>query len=67
MNRVAESTPSDIRAIVHSNMATALQAMGRAAEGEQHRVLAGMAWETYAHEQREARRLLAAPSAETLH
>ena len=67
MNRVDESTPSDIRAIVHSNMATALQAMGRAAEGEQHRVLAGMAWETYAHEQREARRLLAAPSAETLH
>lgn len=67
LNRVDESTPSDIRAIVHSNMATALEALGRAAESQQHRMLAGMAWDTYAHEQREARRLLAAPSAETLH
>jgi len=59
LKRVDESTPSDVRAIVHANLAAALKIMGRAAEAEQHRALAGMAWETYAHEQREARRLLA--------
>lgn len=67
LRRVDESTPSDIRAIAHSNMAAALDGLGRGAEAEQHRVLAGMAWETFAHEQREARRLLAADPAETLH
>jgi tetratricopeptide (TPR) repeat protein len=67
LKRVDESTPADIRAIVHANLAAALKIMGRAAEAEQHRVLAGMAWETYAHEQREARRLLAGDPVETLH
>jgi len=65
--RVDESTPADIRAIVHSNMAAACAALGRTAEAEQHRVMAGMAWDTHAHEQREARRLLAADPSETLH
>ena len=67
MKRVDESTPSDIRAIVHANMATALKKLGRDAEAQQHQVLAAMAWETYAHEQREARRLLASAPGETLH
>jgi tetratricopeptide (TPR) repeat protein len=67
LNRVDESTPADIRAIVHANMAAMLQSMGRAAESQQHQTLAGMAWDTYAHEQREARRLLTSNFAETLH
>lgn len=65
--RVDEATPSDIRAIVHANVAAALKARGRDAEAEQHRQLADMAWQTYAHEQREARRLLADDPADTLH
>jgi hypothetical protein len=48
-------------------MAAMLQSMGRAAESQQHQTLSGMAWDTYAHEQREARRLLADNFAETLH
>jgi len=65
--RVDEATPSDVRAIVHANMADALRAQGRTVEAEQHRMLAEMAWQTYAHEQREARRLLAGDPADTLH
>lgn len=67
LKRVDEATPPDIRAIVHANMATALRSRGRDGEAEQHRQLADMAWQTYAHEQREARRLLAGDPAETLH
>jgi hypothetical protein len=67
LRRVDESTPADVRAIVHENMATALRASGVATDAEQHRVLARMAWETYAHEQREARRLLHEPAGDTLH
>ncbi len=67
LRRVDESTPSDIRAIVHSNMAAALRTLGHTAEAGQHALLSRMAWETYAHEQREARRLLAHDPAETLH
>lgn len=67
LQRVDESTPADVRAIVHDNMSSALLQGGRAAEAEQHRVLASMAWETYAHEQREARRLLHEQPGETLH
>jgi tetratricopeptide (TPR) repeat protein len=67
LQRVDEATPSDIRAIVHANMATALRSRGRDGEAGQHRQLAEMAWQTYAHEQREARRLLAGDPAETLH
>jgi hypothetical protein len=67
LRRLDESTPADIRAIVHENMAAALQPAGHAIEAEQHRVLSRMAWETYAHEQREARRLLHEAPGETLH
>jgi tetratricopeptide (TPR) repeat protein len=67
LKRVDEATPSDIRAIVHANMAAALKIRGRDAEAEQHRQLADMAWQTYAHEQREARRLLSGDPADTLH
>jgi tetratricopeptide (TPR) repeat protein len=65
--RVDGSTPADIRAIVHANMAAALTRAGRSVEGDQHRVMAALAWDTFAHEQREARRLLASDPAETLH
>lgn len=65
--RLDESTPADIRAIVHDNVAEALQRAGKAVEAEQHRVLSRMAWETYAHEQSEARRLLRENPTETLH
>jgi tetratricopeptide (TPR) repeat protein len=65
--RVDEATPSDIRAIVHANLAAALGTQGRKDEAGQHRRLAEMAWQTYAHEQREARRLLAGDPADTLH
>jgi tetratricopeptide (TPR) repeat protein len=67
LRRVDQATPADIRAIVHENMAAALQQAGQAVEAEQHRVLSRMAWETYAHEQREARRLLRENPSETLH
>lgn len=67
LQRLDESTPADIRAIVHENMAEALQQAGKTVEAEQHRVLSRMAWETYAHEQREARRLLRENPTETLH
>lgn len=67
LRRVDQSTPADIRAIVHENMAAALEQSGQAVEAEQHRVLCRMAWETYAHEQREARRLLRENPTETLH
>jgi tetratricopeptide (TPR) repeat protein len=64
--RVNEGTPADIRAIVHANLATALAALGRPG-ADQHRQLAAMAWDTYAHEQREARRLLADEPSTLLH
>jgi tetratricopeptide (TPR) repeat protein len=67
LQRLDESTPADIRAIVHENVAEALQRAGRVVEAEQHRVLSRMAWETYAHEQREARRLLRENPTATLH
>jgi len=65
--RVDEATPADVRAIVHADMADALRRRGEDGVAEQHELLAGMAWDTYAHEQREARRLLAADPSETLH
>lgn len=67
LRRVDQATPADVRAIVHENMSQALQQAGKAVEAEQHRVLSRMAWETYAHEQREARRLLRENPSETLH
>ena len=67
LRRVDESTPADVRAIVHESMAAALRQVGHMLDAEQHRVMSRMAWETYAHEQREARRLLHEPVGETLH
>jgi tetratricopeptide (TPR) repeat protein len=67
LRRVDDATPADIRAIVHDNMANALLHLGHRGESEQHRILSRMAWETYAHEQREARRLLHESSHPTLH
>jgi tetratricopeptide (TPR) repeat protein len=67
LRRLDQDTPADIRAIVHENMAAALQQAEHAVEAEQHRLLSRMAWETYAHEQREARRLLRENPTETLH
>jgi tetratricopeptide (TPR) repeat protein len=67
LRRVDDATPADIRAIVHDNMANALLHLGHRGESKQHRVLSRMAWETYAHEQREARRLLHESSHPTLH
>jgi len=67
LRRVDESTPADIRAIVHDNMAGALDRLGHVGEADQHRKLGRMAWETYAHGQREARRLLNDNAPETLH
>ena len=67
LKRVDETTPADIRAIVHSNLAAVLKAEGRKEEAGQHHRLGEMAWQTYAHEQREARRLLAGDPADTLH
>jgi tetratricopeptide (TPR) repeat protein len=67
LRRVDESTPADIRAIVHDNMANALLRLGHGPEAEQHRVLGRMGWETYSHEQREARRLLNGDASDTVH
>jgi tetratricopeptide (TPR) repeat protein len=67
LRRVDESTPSDIRAIVHDNMVSALERLGHGADAGQHRTLARMAWDTYGHEQREARRLLQGDPPATLH
>lgn len=67
LQRVDGSTPHDIRAIAHDNLAAALNRLGRTAEADQHRLMASMAWDTYAHEQREARRLLAGEPIERLH
>jgi len=67
LRRVDESTPADIRAIVHDNMVSALVRLGHSAEAEQHRLLARMAWDTFGHEQREARRLLRGDPPATLH
>lgn len=65
--KIDESTPADVRAIVHADMADALQRRGDKGAADQHRLLASMAWDTYAHEQREARRLLAGDPPATLH
>jgi hypothetical protein len=67
LRRLDESAPADIRAIVHENMACALERLDHRLEAEQHRMMSKIAWETYAHEQREARRLLHENTSETLH
>lgn len=57
--RLDEATPAEIRAIVHGNLAAMLEELGHADEAREHAALARIAWEATAHEQREARRLLA--------
>lgn len=65
--RLDDSTPADIRAIVHENMATALEAVQQPIEARQHRTMAHAAWDTHGHEQSETRRLLHENTLTTLH
>ena len=67
LRRLDESTPADVRAIVHENMAAALEAVMQPMQARQHRTMAQAAWETHHHEQREARRLLNENPSTTLH
>ncbi|MFN3564525.1 MAG: hypothetical protein ACK4V1_00875 [Burkholderiaceae bacterium] len=64
--RLDDATPAEIRAIVHGNLATILDELGRADDAREHGALARIAWQATEHEQREARRLLTeATSTET--
>lgn len=67
LRRLDESTPADIRAIVHENMAAALEAVQQASQARQHRTMAQAAWDTHCHEQSETRRLLHENTLTTLH
>ena len=67
LRRLDQSAPADIRAIVHENMAAALEAVQQPSPARQHRTMAQAAWDTHCHEQREARRLLHENTATTLH
>lgn len=67
LRRLDQSAPADIRAIVHENMATALEAVQQPSPARQHRTMAQAAWDTHCHEQREARRLLHENTTTTLH
>ena len=67
LRRLDEATPADIRAIVHENMAAALQAVKQSAQAGQHLTMAQTAWDAHCHEQREARRLLNENTGPTLH
>ncbi len=68
LRRLDEAAPADIRAIVHENMAAALDSVQsslrkRVSIAQWHRRLGT----THSHEQREARRLLHETAATTLH
>ncbi len=67
LRRLDESAPADIRAIVHENMAAALETVQQPSQARLHRTMAQAAWDTHCHEQREARRLLNENTATTLH
>ena len=67
LRRLDESAPADIRAIVHENMAAALEAVKQPAQARQHRTMAQAAWDTHSHEQSEARRLLHESAVTTVH
>ncbi len=67
LRRLDESTPADIRAIVHENMAAALEGVQQPSQARLHRTMAQAAWDTHSHEQREARRLLNEHTTTTLH
>jgi tetratricopeptide (TPR) repeat protein len=61
--RLDDATPAEIRAIVHGNLASVLGELGDAGQAREHAALARIAWDAAAHEQREARRLLAEAAA----
>ena len=65
--RLDESTPADIRAIVHENMAAALEAVHETSQAGHHRTMALAAWDAHSHEQSETRRLLHENALTTLH
>lgn len=67
LRRLDQSSPADTRAIVHENMAAALEAVQQPLPARQHRTMAHAAWDTHCHEQREARRLLHESTTTTLH
>ena len=67
LRRLDESAPADVRAIVHENMAGALESVQQSAQAQLHRTMARAAWDTHCHQQREARRLLNENTATTLH
>ena len=67
LRRLDESAPADIRAIVHENMAAALDVVKQPAQARQHRTMAQAAWDTHCHEQGETRRLLHESTVATLH
>lgn len=67
LRRLDETAPADIRAIVHENMAAALDIVKQPAQARQHRQLAQAAWDAHAHEQSETRRLLHENLVATLH
>lgn len=67
LRRLDEAAPADIRAIVHENMAAALESVHQSSQAGQHRTMAQAAWATHRHEQREARRLLHEATTTTLH
>jgi len=58
LRRLDDASPAEIRALVHENMATAMESVQQSAQARQHRVMAQAAWDTRRHEQREARRIL---------
>jgi tetratricopeptide (TPR) repeat protein len=67
LRRLDEAAPADIRAIVHENMAAALEAVKQPAQARQHRTMAQAAWDTHGHEQSETRRLLHESAGITVH
>ena len=67
LKRLDEAAPADIRAIVHENMAAALEAVKQPAQARQHRTMAQAAWDAHGHEQSETRRLLQENTVTTLH
>lgn len=67
LRRLDEAAPADIRAIVHENMAAALEVVQQPAQARQHRTMAQAAWDAHGHEQSETRRLLHESAVTTLH
>jgi tetratricopeptide (TPR) repeat protein len=67
LRRLDQSAPAEIRAIVHENMAAALDVVKQPAQAHQHRTMAQAAWDAHDHEQSETRRLLHECAVTTLH